>query len=159
MANRSVLTSTAGPTRPRQRPSRTRKPVVHGLLCALLCMVLPACDHFREAEFIDTVEWIPLPPEIGSFKVAHQIATDVHHELYLLMRDNPDRFDARQVGYQVNWGKMEHMEREETIFYVKVVAKSVAPIEDDPAALALMQYAIDSVFDKIESTELAAASP
>lgn len=112
-----------------------------------------ACSEQGAPEFSETVEVIALPASIGSFKVAHQIGTDVHHEIVILVENEPEKFDTRKVDYQINWGKMENFDTGETIFYIKIVGKSVKPVEEDPTVRELMQRAIDSVHRKIRDYE------
>ena len=112
-----------------------------------------ACGELQEPEFIETTELIPLPPHLSSYKAANQLGSDLHHSLLMLVERNPERFPPNEVDFKVNWGQMRHMETGESLFFIKVVARSVVPIEESQAAQALMHHGINTAFYLIETEE------
>ena len=120
---------------------------------ALLSLLLGSCSTGSDPVFLETTEVIPLPPELSSYKAANQIGSDVHHALSVLMENDPERFNPREVGFQVNWGQMKNLETEESVFFIKLVGKSTVPIEGSPAAQALMHHGITTVYRILETEE------
>lgn len=123
--------------------------LLEGLCIATIALGIWGCDAEQDVDLFEAVEVVPLPVLIGSFKVANQIGTDVHHDILVLIESEPGKYKHKEVDFQINWGKMEDMSTGETLFYIKVIGKSPIPVEQNPAALDLMKFAVDRVHQEI----------
>jgi hypothetical protein len=123
--------------------------LLKGLCIATLCLGAWGCETSQDVELFEAVQVVPLPIHIGSFKVANQIGTDVHDDILVLIENEPRKYKRKEVDFQINWGKMEDMSTGETIFFIKVIGKSAVPVEQSPAALDLMKFAVDRVHQEI----------
>jgi hypothetical protein len=125
--------------------------LLEGLCIATVLLGAWGCETPQEVDLFEAVKIVPLPDHIGSFKVADQIGTDVHKDILALIENEPQKYTREDVDFQINWGKMEDMSTGESIFYIKVIGKSPVPVEQNPAALDLMQFAIERVHQEIQA--------